>query len=322
MKKTWLTTRSPRWTDPVTSTLLKGETMYTSSEPGSGLLLTFIFNVLNGFIDENVNSYKNWQRIIEAFKHAYGLKTWLGDDPYLIREAKENLTSEEFAKATQKKIFDDRTCKKPTYYGAGNFPPPDTGSVNICVLDIYGDSVVLTSSLSRNFGAGIASQSTGIILNSQMGEFSSPCGHGEGCLPPNKANFIEHGKRPLTSMSPTVIVDIDNQMKFLVGATGGPRMITQIALTVLKKLWFNMTLEEAVQHPRFHHQLFPMVLYLEKEFDVKEQALVTAFRQIGHEIEIEECPTYAGVTAIYKDHNNLYAVTDPRRPGSSYYIYT
>lgn len=99
-----------------------------------------------------------------------------------------------------------------------------------------------------------------------MDNFSSPNITNDFGLPPSPANYIEAGKRPMSSMCPSIILDGNGDVKMVIGGAGGTKIITSVALVIMRHLWFNETLEEAVNAKRLHHQLFPMAVQYETGF--------------------------------------------------------
>lgn len=111
------------------------------------------------------------------------------------------------------------------------------------------------------------SPSTGIILNDQMDDFASPLINSSYGIPPSEANLIKPGRRPLSSMCPTVIVGKDGGVRLIAGAAGGTKITTAVAQVILKHLWFGMELEEAIDDHLLHHQLFPMTVQMEYDYE-------------------------------------------------------
>lgn len=166
----------PIWQESIQANLSNDHTLYTSPLPGSGPVLAFILNILDGFLDlDNLYSVTNIQRIIEAFKFAYGYRTKLGDDNFVnISDVVSNMTSKSFAEEIRTKISDTTTSQNASYYGAEVSLLEDHGTAHLVVLAPNGDAISVTSTINFVFGAGFASNSTGIILNDEMDDFSSP----------------------------------------------------------------------------------------------------------------------------------------------------
>ncbi|XP_018578305.1 glutathione hydrolase 1 proenzyme-like, partial [Anoplophora glabripennis] len=166
----------PDWQEPIQASLLNNQTLYTAPLPGSGIILTFILNILSNFIDVTESmSVTTHQRIVESFKFGYGKRTLLGDARFLdIDDVVAELTSKEHAEQIRESICDFQTFQDPAYYGANTTNVEDHGTAHISILAPNGDAVSVTSTINFLFGAGFASDSTGIILNDEMDDFASP----------------------------------------------------------------------------------------------------------------------------------------------------
>ncbi|XP_006621167.1 glutathione hydrolase 1 proenzyme-like isoform X1 [Apis dorsata] len=301
-----------KWRKPIKSTI-GNLTIYTAPPPSSGALLTFIMNVLYGIIPNQDNRI-TWQNIIETFKWAYAKRTKLADPDFIdITQVLNNLTSVDYANMIRKKIKINETSNDPTYYGAITVPPDDSGTSHISVLAPDGSAVSVTSTINQVFGAMIRSESTGIIFNDEMDDFSSPNITNAFGVPPSPANFIKPGKRPLSSMSPTIVVDKDEHVRLVIGAAGGTKIITSIATAMILNLWSGYDIKQAIDVPRIHHQLLPMIVQYEQGFSTD---ILNYLSNIGHNIT-----TYTGIgsaiTAISKQNGQIFATSDFRREGKT-----
>ncbi|XP_044272426.1 glutathione hydrolase 1 proenzyme-like isoform X1 [Tribolium madens] len=317
-----LITYKPQWKKPIQIKLPLNQTLFTPPPPGSGVILGLIMNILNGFLDfSQPKSITNWQRIVESFKFGFAKRTTLGDPNFVkMDEFVGNLTSKFFAEEMRKQISDSQTVQNQSYYGADVYQPEDHGTANLCVLAPNGDAVVVTSTINLDFGAGFVSESTGIILNNQMDDFSSPNFPNSYGVPPSPNNYIKPGKKPVSSILPSIILDSDANVRLLVGGSGGTKIITSVALAIVKHLWFNYTIEDAVVDPRLHHQLFPMKLFFEKEFE-NDLGFVNALHDLGHDYEILGPPRgFNTVTAISRTNDTVRAAFDPRRGGDKAFV--
>lgn len=226
---------SVEWKDKehVQVSLRNGYTMYTTPLPSSGVILAFILRVMDGLYTDHLGVY--WHRLIETFKHAYGQRSNLGDlrnETHLVNEIHAtlyNLNSDQFINSIRNRIIDNSTRTDYQYYG-GNFAiEEDHGTANMAVLAPNGDALTITSTINTYFGAKVRSIHTGIILNDEMDDFSTPGKLNTFGVPASAANFIQPGKRPLSSMCPVIVLDKKYNVKMLVGAAGGTKITTAVA---------------------------------------------------------------------------------------------
>ncbi|CAG9786845.1 unnamed protein product [Diatraea saccharalis] len=304
--------------EPISFSLGNGDALYAPPPPSSGMILGYILSILQGYnfnaasINTTDDKILTYHRIIEAFKFAYATRTKLGDMNYLnLKELMNNVTDPKYGEAIRLKINDDRTSNDSLFYGAEQYSRPDAGTAHISIIAPNGDAVSITSSVNYYFGAGFTTLKTGIIMNNVMDDFSSPGFVNYFGLQPSPANFIAPGKRPLSSMSPSILVDRNGNAKMVVGASGGTKITTAVALVIMRKLWFDQTIKEAVDEPRFHHQIFPMKI--EYEFGILAD-VIKGLRAKGHGVQ-----RYKGrgsiVCALFRNRTGIYANADFRKGG-------
>lgn len=302
-----------RWQSPEVSQLVNNLTMYTSPLPGTGVLVTFIMNILNGLLpDQTVQSF---HRITEAFKFAYAKRTDFGDLSPGMADLIQTLLNPSYVEDIRNQINDDQTSNDYKHYGATYSLEDDHGTAHINILAPNGDAIAATSTINNIFGSKIRSVSTGIILNDEMDDFSTPGKRNSYGVPASPANFIVPGKMPLSSMCPIIIVDRDGNVQLLIGGAGGIKITSSVAYTIIRHLYFNESLQDAVHAPRIHHQLLPMQIDYEQNFD---PALLTGLAAKGHDL-FQSPPDsgFASLTAIAREGDKISAVFDPRRQGSA-----
>ncbi|XP_073832370.1 gamma-glutamyl transpeptidase [Musca autumnalis] len=310
-----------KWEDThhVVANVTGGYKLYTTPLPSSGALLAFILNVMSDLYTDDRAIY--WQRVIETYKHAYGHRSNLGDmenDPEMhdaIKETFEKMISQEFADEIRKLIYDDKTFNDTIYYGANFTVEEDHGTANMAVLAANGDAVTVTSTVNNYFGAKVRSTRTGIILNDEMDDFSTPGLINSFGVPASPANYIKPGKRPMSSMCPAIILDHEGNVKMLVGAAGGTKITTSVAATIIKYLIFNETMDQAVNDGRLHHQLAPMLIDAESEVPVEIRNYLS---KVGHVVSVSpEGSGFAALTAIGVRTGVPEPYFDRRRVGST-----
>ncbi|XP_047678950.1 glutathione hydrolase 1 proenzyme-like isoform X2 [Tachysurus fulvidraco] len=294
-------------------------TMHVPNAPSSGPVLALILNIVKGYnfsassVSTPEKKTLTYHRINEAFRFAYAMRTKLGDPQYLnITDLILNMTSDYFADHIRSKIT-DKTTHPETYYGPEYFNPETYGTTHVSVIAEDGSAVSVTSSINLHFGSKVMSPSTGIIFNNIMDDFSSPHITNAFNVPPSPNNFIKPGKRPLSSMCPTIICDKHNKVKMVVGASGGTRITTATAQVILNSLFFNYDLKRAVEEPRFYNQLSPNDTEVEPDF---EKSLIHGLEQRNHTIKkLNDTPS--AVQVVMRQDNRICAESDPRKGGKA-----
>ncbi|KPI95638.1 Gamma-glutamyltranspeptidase 1 [Papilio xuthus] len=305
-------------TDSLAVPLNNGDVLHVPPPPSSGVILVNILNILSGynFTHNSINTTEDkiltYHRIIEAFKHAYGTRTKLGDADFLdLRDLIQNVTSPSYGAEIRARINDSSTSNDTAVYGASEYNQPDAGTAHISIIGNNGDAVSVTSSVNYYFGAGFTTLNTGIVMNNVMDDFSLPGFINYFGLKPSPSNFIAPGKRPMSSMSPSIIVDKGGNAKLVIGASGGTKITTAVALVAMRKLWFGQTIKQAVDEARLHHQIFPM--NVQYEYGIP-QDIIKGLRAKGHGME-----RYPGrgsiICAMYRNRTGIYANADFRKGG-------
>ncbi|XP_074116138.1 scoloptoxin SSD14-like isoform X1 [Cotesia typhae] len=314
-----LSTYSAKWQEPLETELSNGLKLFTSNFPTSGALLIFIMNIFDEFkfnpnsLNGDENTIKTYHRMLETFKYAYAVRSKLGDPEFHdMTELANNLTSRDYAREIKARINDSRTWNDAAHYEGGTRLLEDHGTAQISVVSPDGDAVSITSTLNTFFGSGLVSENTGILLNSGMDDFSIPYIINYFDLPGNaKENLIEPGKRPFSSMVPSVLVDSNGDLRMVIGSCGGTKITTSAAFVMARTLWMNNTIKEAIDAPRIHHQLYPMKVGY--QYGVLK-SVVEGLQKLGH-----KTARYRGrgsvVCAIEKLNDLLYGNADYRRNG-------
>jgi gamma-glutamyltranspeptidase/glutathione hydrolase len=248
--------------------------------------------------------------LAEVMKRAYADRSkHLGDSDFY--NVPSGLISKEYAKELNKNIsLKNRTPSNQVY--AGNplpYESPDT--THFSVMDSFGNAVANTYTLNFSYGSGIVIPGTGMLINNEMDDFSSKPGtpNGYGLLG-SEANSIEGNKRPLSSMTPTIIFK-DKKPYLVFGSPGGSRIITTVLQVALNVMTHDMNIAQAVNSPRIHHQWLPEVLMIEEGFGADTEALL---EQRGYRLYPSR--TMGSVQAILNKDGYFYGAADPRRPSA------
>jgi gamma-glutamyltranspeptidase/glutathione hydrolase len=176
-------------------------------------------------------------------------------------------------------------------------------------MDALGNVVSCTYTLNLNFGSGIVARGTGVLLNNEMDDFSAKPGvpNAFGLLG-GSANAIEPGKRPLSSMTPVIVLK-EGKPWLATGTPGGARIITTVLQTILNTIDFKMNIAEALSMPRVHHQWMPDYLRIEKGLSPDTIRLL---KDKGHDLRV--MPTMGRVQTVQQQQGFLFGATDPRNP--------
>ncbi|KAG7308880.1 hypothetical protein JYU34_006141 [Plutella xylostella] len=317
----------PEWQEPIEVKLSEGNTLYSVPLPGSGSVLAFILNMLQGWVgagtEAEVSSDLYWHRIIETFKYAYAKRTGLGDEnrpadpeiPYSITELERNLSSPSWAASYRSAVDDARTYNDWKHYGALFEGADDHGTAHVVVVAPDGSVVSATSTINYIWGSIRRSTSLGVMLNNEMDDFAIPNRASAYGMPPSPANMLGPGLQPLSSMTPSIVLAADGTPAMVIGAAGGTKITTQVALAARHVMVEKQDFPDVVQRPRLHHQLIPMRVDYEEDFDPKT---ISSLQAKGHEINsLSPTAGFAAVVGIARDSDGyLVPQTDKRRVGS------
>jgi len=207
---------------------------------------------------------------------------WLGGPDFA--RVPRGLVDPAYAATLRLRIDTTRTRDVP-----GHGAPPLASSdffgghtTHFSVADAQGNWVACTTTLNTSFGSKVVIPGTGVVLNNQMDDFVAlPGATNYFGLVGGEANAVAPGKRPLSSMSPTLVCR-DGVPVFALGGAGGPRIISQVLLQLINKIDLGMDAAEACSQPRIHHQWRPDTLYVDAKMPL---SLVKALRQRGHKVE-------------------------------------
>ncbi|MEZ6131714.1 MAG: gamma-glutamyltransferase [Planctomycetaceae bacterium] len=246
--------------------------------------------------------------VTEAMKHAFADRAeFLGDTDF-VDVPVQKLISEEYAKRIAARIDLNKTLPSAAY---GRFlANTDAGTSHFSVIDNQGNAVACTETINLTFGSFVVVPEYGILLNNQIDDFAARPGEPNAFgLMQSEANAIAAGKKPLSSMTPTIVVR-DGKAVFASGASGGPRIISATIQTVLNHLVFDMTPEAAVTQPRFHHQWFPNELLLEPDL---QSAVGEELEHRGH--VVKRSRSLAAAQAAALSATGPQGGSDPRKHG-------
>jgi gamma-glutamyltranspeptidase/glutathione hydrolase len=299
----------------------RGYHVVSAPPPSSGgVVICEMLNILEGYPlkDLGFRSAQSVHYQIEAMRHAYvDRNSYLGD-PDFVSNPIARLTDKAYA-AQIRAVIDPNQASVSKDLKPGVAPHEGTNTTHYSIADRWGNAVAVTYTLNDWFGAKVTAAGTGVLLNNEMDDFTVKAGvpnlYG---LVQGEANAIAPGKRPLSSMSPTILSK-DGQPVMVIGTPGGSRIITAVLLTLLNTIDYGMTLQEAVDAPRFHQQWLPDVTSVEnfalspdtrKLLEASGQKLGPA-QPANHVTAVMiGAPTLGGKPV---GNNHFYGANDPRR---------
>ena len=302
--------------EPVVSTY-RGLTVVGFPPPSSGgVHVAQMLNMLEGFkLGEIMRRDHNEavHLIAEAMKLAFADRAhWLGDSDFA--KVPRGLASKSYADSLASKINLGKSTPVPSHGEPPEWRQDLFGrhTTHVTAADAEGYWVAITATVNTGFGSKVIVPGTGVVLNNEMDDFSihpgTPNAFG---LIGAENNSVQPGKRPLSSMSPTIVLDENGEPLLTVGAAGGPRIITQVLLAITGVVDGGMTLAEAIAQPRWHHQWRPDKVGVEK---TTAPEVVDSLSERGHLVETLKA---AGVSqGIQRSaEGGLIAVRDPRVAG-------
>ena len=301
----------PKWRKPLISNYRNNKIITMGPPSSGGVHVIQMLNILENYDLQEVghNTPKYINLLAEVMKYAYADRSKHLGDPDFFNVPVSEITNKQYARTIKNKIklgksnpsskilpgsFDDRESLETTHYS---------------VADKDGNVVSSTYTLNSTFGSGVTIEGTGILMNNEMDDFSAAPGiPNQFGLLGSKANEIQPKKRPLSSMTPTIVMKND-QLFFTTGSPGGSRIISAVLQSILNIIDFDMNLEEANKAKRIHHQWQPDVLQIELSLndDIKNE-----LNKLNYNVRIINPATC--LQLIMKKNDTFYGYGDFRRP--------
>ena len=290
----------------------RGYKVVTMPPPSSGgVHLIEILNMLEHYPikEDGVNSAKNIHHMAESMKLAYADRSEYLGDPDFVKIPVTGLTSKAYANERVKTIDDNKARLSSNIKPGKPQPYESDQTTHFSVMDKAGNAVAVTYTLNLNFGSGIVAAGTGILLNNEMDDFSVKPGVPNAFgLVGGAANAIEAKKRPLSSMTPTIVMK-NNKPWLVTGSPGGARIITTVLQSVVNTIDHEMNPAEAIITPRVHHQWLPDELRVEAGISPDTIKLL---QDKGHKV-VTKAPM-GRIQIIQADDSGFYGYSDPRNP--------
>lgn len=308
---------APKWRAPLEGNF-RGFRVLTMPPPssGGGVLLAALGILRSDDLTRlGHNSPTYLHLLAETLKHVFADRARYYGDPDFVRVPLAELLDADLTASLRRRIVATHTL--PTEEYGSHLPAAassvdDGGTAHLSVIDEEGNAVACTTTINTSFGAMLVAGSTGILLNNQMDDFAlAPGAPNTYGLIGNEANAPAPRKRPLSSMTPTVVLQGDRAV-LAIGGSGGPMIISGTLQVLLNVLAFGYDAERAVAAPRIHHQWQPPVLLVEPQIDTSARNVLA---RIGH--AVKEVPAMGAIQLVRRVTFGFEGAADPRKGGAA-----
>jgi gamma-glutamyltranspeptidase/glutathione hydrolase len=292
----------------------RGYQVVSMPPPSSGgVHIIEMLNVLQQFPIDKLghNTAQTIHLMAETMKRAYSDRSEYLGDPDFYKVPIKALTSKDYAQKIASQITMNKTTPSAEIKPGKLAPYESDQTTHFSVVDKWGNAVSNTYTLNFSYGSGLVAKGTGILLNNEMDDFSAkpgvPNGYG---LVGGDANAVEGNKRPLSSMSPTIVMK--NGKPFLVtGSPGGSRIITTTLQIIMNVIDHGLNIAEASNAARVHHQWLPDELRVESSLNRDTISLLEAK---GHKVKVQSA--MGSTQSIMVTEQGIFGASDPRHAGS------
>jgi gamma-glutamyltranspeptidase/glutathione hydrolase len=300
------------WREPI-SVDYRGHTIISMPPPSSGgVTMAQALNILEGYNlrELGFNSPEALHLMAEAFRRAFADRNYYLGDPDWVDMPIERLTSDEYAMDQRASISRNRASSSESF---NRVPVLREGSntTHFSIIDSAGNAVAITYTLNSSYGSGIVVARAGFFLNNEMDDFTVRAGYANqyGLIESN-ANLVGPSRRPLSSMTPTIVLDPQGQLLLVTGSPGGPRIITAVTQSLLNVIDYGMDVRTAVDAPRIHHQMLPdQIEYERNGLDETTRGVLLG---MGH-LVMPNSGYFGDIQLIIRaPDGTLYGASDPR----------
>jgi gamma-glutamyltranspeptidase/glutathione hydrolase len=277
-----------------------------------GIVLLESLNIVEGFplAEMKQGSAPSLHLLIEAMKRAYADRARYLGDPAFVNAPLSTLLAKDYA-AKQRAGIDPEHATPAANIATAKPPHEGSNTTHFSVVDQFGNAVANTYTLNFSYGVGLVADGTGVLLNNELDDFTAAPGASNAFgLVGFEANLPGPGKRPLSSMSPTIVLK-DGKVVLVTGSPGGSRIISAVLQVIVNVLDYKMDVAQAVAAPRLHHQWLPDDVSIEPGFP---DDVLSALREKGH--HVVEAAGYSSANSILVTPTGLLGAPDPRTRGA------
>jgi len=292
----------------------RGYQVVSMPPPSSGgIHIIEMLNMLEPYPIDKLghNTAATLHLMTESMKRAYADRSEYLGDPDFYNVPVQALISKDYAKHLASQININKATPSSDIKPGNLVPYESDQTTHYSVVDQWGNAVSNTYTLNFSYGSGLVAKGTGILLNNEMDDFSAKPGTPNGYgLVGGEANAVEGGKRPLSSMSPTIVMK-DGKPFIVTGSPGGSRIITTTMQVIMNVIDHDLNIAEATAAPRVHHQWLPDLLRVEQSLNRDTIELLEAK---GHKVKVNNA--IGSTQSIMVTEQGIFGASDPRRAGS------
>lgn len=289
----------------------RGYTVITAPLPGGGAVLCEMLNIVEGYPigQTKYHSAQHLHWLLSAMLFAYRDRNLYFGDPNFTTVPLAKLLSKEYSESLRAQIPEKRAVTLEE--DSSQKPSEGKNTTHFSIVDKTGNAVSVTYTINTLFGAGVIASDTGFLLNNEMDDFTAKPGAANSYgLVQGAANSIEPGKRPLSSMAPTIVLDADSDIYLVTGSPGGSTIPTTVFQAINNLIDFEMSSIDAVNQPRLHYQGSPNVV-LTEPFGLSDESFVDLWR---YGYRVAPFPNWGAAMSIGRSDRELQPVQDSRRP--------
>lgn len=309
MTKADLKSYKPVWREPVTGTYRGFKLISMPPASSGGVTMIQTLNILENFAPLPAPGSAAYTHLIgESLRRSFMDRNAKLADPAFAKVPMEQLTSKTYAKELANQIDKTKASKTPAFQAG---PEPEH-TTSYSVVDAMGNAVATTTTLNGSYGSGVWVRGAGFFMNNEMDDFAAAPGQPNMFgLVQGEVNAVQPGKRPLSAMSPTIVLDPNGRLLMVTGAAGGPTIITSVMEIILNVIEHGMTLADAMKAPRLHHQALP------DQIDYEARGLsastVDSLKAMGHTLGTRG--SIATANSILRVKGGWHGVGEPRSGG-------